>query len=209
MDLRATYDRIADDYAKEHAEYSNLRSSADMLMTRLPQGATVLEIGCGPGMEAKFLADHGMRVTATDVSKRMIEIARVKYPGIDFRVMDITAPIAFAEPFDAIYAQAVLLHFPKEEAKSAIRNLMPHLKPGGFFCASVKERWAGQPASEIKREDDYGYVYERFFQYYTKDEFEWLLQDAGLILVQSRATVIGRTKWLQVLAQKPLHISAV
>src|SRR5690349_5227611 len=39
-------------------------------------GDHVLEIGCGTGVDACFLADQGVRVTACDSSSQMIEIAR-------------------------------------------------------------------------------------------------------------------------------------
>jgi methyl halide transferase len=62
----------------------------------------VLEVGCGLGTNALWLASHGYRIDATDVSQRCIEQARARSapgPGApNFFVMD-----AIRSPIDATY----------------------------------------------------------------------------------------------------------
>ena len=43
-----------------------------------PPGARILEINCGTGNDAVFLARSGMHVTATDISPMMIEETKRK-----------------------------------------------------------------------------------------------------------------------------------
>jgi SAM-dependent methyltransferase len=54
-------------------------------------GQSVLELGCGTGEDAIYLADHGMTVTATDASTMMLTVARQKANGrdIDFQRLDL------------------------------------------------------------------------------------------------------------------------
>ena len=52
----------------------------------------ILEIGCGTGNLSRLLAQRADRVTAIDLSPKMIEIAKQQsqdYANIDFQVADI------------------------------------------------------------------------------------------------------------------------
>jgi SAM-dependent methyltransferase len=47
-----------------------------LLQAHLPPRGRVLEIGCGTGRDAAFLAAHGFRVVATDASAAMLDTFR-------------------------------------------------------------------------------------------------------------------------------------
>ncbi len=61
-------------------------------------GDHVLELGCGTGEDALWLAGRGVRVTATDVSQAMLAVAQRKAAAanlthlIDFAAIDLAAP---------------------------------------------------------------------------------------------------------------------
>jgi SAM-dependent methyltransferase len=80
-----------------------VRFLVDLL--RLPKGARVLDVGCGPGRHAVALAKAGYAVTGVDVSRRFLELAaesareaRVKpaFFEVDARQMP------FEDEFDAV-----------------------------------------------------------------------------------------------------------
>jgi ubiquinone/menaquinone biosynthesis C-methylase UbiE len=48
------------------------------LLSHFSASQHVLEIGCGTGEDALFLAEQGITVTATDASEEMLSIAREK-----------------------------------------------------------------------------------------------------------------------------------
>ena len=50
-----------------------------------PTGGKVLDIGCGQGRLAKYLADMGFSVAGTDTSTAMLEQAKKNVPGCEFR----------------------------------------------------------------------------------------------------------------------------
>jgi SAM-dependent methyltransferase len=50
----------------------------ERLRSRLPAGSRVLDLGCGTGEDALFLAGQGVSVHAVDVAPRMLERARAK-----------------------------------------------------------------------------------------------------------------------------------
>ncbi len=65
----------------------------------IPAGATVLDVGCGAGLEAIFLAGCGFRAIGVDSSIKALEIARARAVAagalVDFRLAEATAlPLA-------------------------------------------------------------------------------------------------------------------
>ncbi len=73
------------------------RSANDALFDRagVGQGTRLLDIACGSGYAASVAAGRGASVAGLDASEALIEIARARTPGADFRVGDM-----FALPFD-------------------------------------------------------------------------------------------------------------
>jgi SAM-dependent methyltransferase len=92
----------------------------------------VLEVGCGWGALAEWVArDTGAEVVATDLSPRMVELARER--GVDARVADVQAlPFADGE-FDAAVAAWMLYHVP--DLRRGIAELARVLRPGGVLVA--------------------------------------------------------------------------
>ncbi len=70
-----------------------------------------LEIGCGTGTNAVYLAQRGFDVTAFDLSPLAIERAKAKSQraGVEPRLMvaDVLAPPDFGEPFDFVFDRGV------------------------------------------------------------------------------------------------------
>jgi len=64
----ATYDRTAEDYAADSARVlRKTQPMAECFINHL-RGKLVLEIGCGPGYDAKYFSEHGLALTAIDLS---------------------------------------------------------------------------------------------------------------------------------------------
>lgn len=65
----------------------------DRLLTHFSADDEVLEIGCGTGEDAFFLAQHGIHVTATDASDKMLAITQKKVinqPNVVVKKLDLT-----------------------------------------------------------------------------------------------------------------------
>jgi 2-polyprenyl-3-methyl-5-hydroxy-6-metoxy-1,4-benzoquinol methylase len=109
--IRTDFDRIA---ACSGMVEERLEPSAQRLVAEVPLRARVLEIGCGTGYLARELATkRGARVTAIDLSPRMIDVARVRTPGshgIEYHVADILA--LSPRGFDVVIAVNTLHHLP-------------------------------------------------------------------------------------------------
>jgi SAM-dependent methyltransferase len=79
---------------------------AERVMSGIAPGSRVLDIGCGTGEDAWWLAGQGYAVLGIDESPRMIEAARAKSsrPGleIEFQCLSVEAFAAQGRKFDAV-----------------------------------------------------------------------------------------------------------
>jgi SAM-dependent methyltransferase len=110
------------------------------IITSLPKGAAILEIGCGGGQSRAWYLGRGHRYVGTDISKtRVFEWLR-DHGGPDVLCDAHFLPFKEAS-FDVVYCAAVFEHLasPILAAQEALRVL----KPGGRFLgnASFLEAW--------------------------------------------------------------------
>ncbi|MEK7515874.1 MAG: class I SAM-dependent methyltransferase [Patescibacteria group bacterium] len=202
MDLKSTYNRIAEDWFKDHHGDTWWVEGTDKFVSFLKPGALVLDVGCGAGVKSRYLLDKGLKVVGVDFSEKMVEIARREVPDATFRVADIKNLSVLAESFDGILAQAVLLHIPKAEAGAVVKGLRDKLTDGGYLYIAVKQKREGGKEEEILKEDDYGYEYERFFSYFTLPEIQKYVSNAGLEMCYENVALSGHTNWIQVICRK-------
>lgn len=202
MDLKETYNRIANDWMGDHSTDTWWVEGTEKYLSYLQQGNAILDVGCGGGVKSQYIIDRGFSVTGIDFSEKMIEIAQERVPAGNFSVQDITRPLKFQKQFDGIFAQAVLLHIPKDEISKTLSNLCGALKPGGYFYIALKRKDGGQPDEQVIAENDYGYEYERFFSFFTLDEIKKYVADAGMEIVFVDETEGLKVNWIQIIAKK-------
>jgi ubiquinone/menaquinone biosynthesis C-methylase UbiE len=103
----------------------------------------ILEINCGTGNDALFLADHGRHVVATDLSSRMID--EVKKKALRVRGGGTITPrqSSFTEiheipesAFDGAFSNLGGLNC-TDQLPVVAAGLASILKPGAFFIATV------------------------------------------------------------------------
>jgi SAM-dependent methyltransferase len=107
----------------------------------------VLELGCGDGVNALFMASRGCRVTAVDVSATALELARgkqseagVEVEWVEGDVFELPSP---AEPYDFVFDRGLLHHLPVFRFEDYKRLVAGRLAPGGRFhliCHHVSTR---------------------------------------------------------------------
>jgi SAM-dependent methyltransferase len=63
--------------------------------TSKEEGLSILDVGCGIGHFYEFLESNGLikklkiRYSGIDISKKMVDFAQKKFPGVDFQVVDL------------------------------------------------------------------------------------------------------------------------
>ena len=203
MNLKSVYNKIAEDWFKDHHDDTWWQEGTEKFINELPNSATILDVGCGAGVKSKYLSEKGYKVTGIDFSEKMIEIAKREHPEIDFEIIDIYEIDKYTKTFDGVFAQASLLHIEKSRIKEVLENLKNKLNPGGLLYVAVKGIREDGIEERIKKENDYGYEYERFFSYYSLPELENYFHEIGLEVVWQMNNRVGKTDWLQIVGRLP------
>ena len=105
-------------------------------MRALPAGARVLDLACGGGRDSAALISHGFDVYSTYGSPAMTARAseRLQRPVKVMR-FDELADIGI---YDAVWANASLLHVPRPALEGVLTRVLHASKPGGLHVASYK-----------------------------------------------------------------------
>lgn len=201
MNLKETYNKIAEDWHRTHQADDWWISGTEHFCALLPKRSLVLDVGCGGGVKSKYLIEKGMTVVGADLSENMVSIAKREVPQARFVALDARDIDTLPETFDGIFAQAVLLHIPKKEIVSLLKKFRGKIKEGGYLYVAVKEQRADKSEEEIKEMDDYGYPYELFFSYFMQSEMEQYFSDAGFEIISSTVIPSGRIKWIQIVGR--------
>ncbi|MDF2176920.1 class I SAM-dependent methyltransferase [Aliiglaciecola sp. CAU 1673] len=134
------WDRIADKYSRQ--PIANMPAYEHKLAkTRayFRPDSQVLELGCGTGSTALLHAPFVGHILATDISPKMLGIARAKAEeeGIDNVHFELASvdDLNPREPLDVVMAMS-LLHL-LEDKEALIAKVYKWLKPGGVFITST------------------------------------------------------------------------
>lgn len=164
---RHWFEDIADHLGPAYLRYSftmGTRQEVDFLVEQLDlePGATVLDVGCGPGRHALELARRGIRVIGLDISREFVSVARTnaRAEGLDQLTRFVRADArAFQldEPVDAAISLCQgafgLGGYPDPDDpqnlvpdESVLRCIRRALRPGGrvavsAFSAYFQVRW--------------------------------------------------------------------
>ncbi len=123
-------------------------------LCRIREYTSVLDVGCGVGITACFLAkDRRCRVVGLDISGRMIDRAKervYKYgleDGVEFRIAD-SQNIPFKDNFfDAVISESVTAF--AEDKQKAISEYVRVTKPGGYIGLNETSWIKPDPPEEL------------------------------------------------------------
>ena len=140
------YDRVAERYlASKDAEDPTTLGALEELARELPQGAAVLDLGCGAGLPVTRWLARRFAVTGVDISARQLELARRHVPAARFLRADMAALSFAPETFDAVVAFHSIIHLPRAEHPALLDGIQRWLKPGGGFLATwALGAWEGE-----------------------------------------------------------------
>lgn len=202
MDLKSTYNKIAEEWTRDHNNDSWWQEGTNTFLSFLPKGASVLDVGCGGGIKSRYIADKGFKVTGIDFSEKMIEICKRELPNLDFDVVDLYHIDTYNKTFDGIFAQAVLLHIPKKDVMAVLEKMKGRLNKNGLLYIAVKGVKEDGIEEKQVTEKDYGYEYQRFFSFFTSGELKNYIDELDMEIVWQSSTTSGRADWVQIIGKK-------
>lgn len=133
---RRVWDRWSESYDKSEADYEPMRETA-MAYLDLDSGDTVVDIGCGPGVNFATLSDavgpEG-RVVAVDYSPAMVDRARDRIEKHGLKNVTVRRADATTAAFDRCDAALATLSMSVlPDIERAARNVAAALVSGGRF----------------------------------------------------------------------------
>lgn len=133
----ATYNAHVDEYVTRtpHSVNGDHAAWLSAAVDRLPTSAAILEVGAGFGRDAAYLSTLGYSVTLTDAAEGFVD--RLRADGYDATLLNVLSdPIPGT--WDLILANAVLLHFTRDQLAHVLVKIRAALTPAGRFAFSLK-----------------------------------------------------------------------
>jgi 2-polyprenyl-3-methyl-5-hydroxy-6-metoxy-1,4-benzoquinol methylase len=151
------YDEKGDAFFKRtvHADVHELY---EFFEEYLPEETVILDAGCGSGRDSKAFLERGYKVQAFDGSETMAKLAS-DFTGLEVKHL-LFEDMVFEAEFEAIWANASLLHVPYKNLPTIFDKFIQTLKHHGVWFMSFK-------VGEGERKDDN----ERHFTNFTEARF--------------------------------------
>jgi SAM-dependent methyltransferase len=182
---RRSYDTVAATYAAEIGDelrHKPLDRALLHMISELGAGGIVLDLGCGPGHVAAYLAERSLSV-GVDLSEAMAALAW-RTRRVPACTGDLTALPIRTESVAAIACLYVIIHLDGQDRDAAYRELARVLQPGGHALIGFHVSDADHEAGEaITQREWWGKPVELIFRFLNPDTEITALSRAGFELV--------------------------
>ncbi|MEU8893996.1 class I SAM-dependent methyltransferase [Streptomyces sp. NPDC048442] len=168
-------DRLSD--RREPGELAGKPLDRALLASLLEQtepGATVADLGCGPGHVAARLAGNGARTVGIDLSAGMVEAGRRRFPQVEFRQGDFRELPAEDGEFASSVVFYAIIHLDPGDMPRAFEEMYRALRPSGLLLLSF------HVGEEVRHMDEWwGHGVNLAFRFLDPAHVAPLLEAAG------------------------------
>lgn len=177
------------DYIKMAEGYDG-KFLIQILKKYLPKGASVLEIGMGPGKDLNLL-QKDFEVTGSDNSQIFLDLYKEqnKNSTIDLLILDARR-LELNQKFDCIYSNKVLYHLTEDELIKSFEQQWDILNKNGILFHSL---WKGEG-----KETSHGLD----FVYYTEEKLRKIISNKFEILEIESYEEMGKDDSLYIILRK-------
>ena len=144
---------------------SGHRPRHDIFARWIPDGSSVIDVGCGDGAFLEYLKKNkkGIAAVGLDISEEGVRLAQTR--GIDAAVGDATKPLPFPDKsFDYAVSSELLEHIPTTEfalremgrvARRAVLVSIPNIalwkqRARLFFAGRFPKQWVSEPQEHVR-----------------------------------------------------------
>ena len=137
----------------------------------------IVDLGCGPGHVAAFLAELGATVEGVDLSEAMIAEARARFAALPFTVADMFALPHADGALGGIVAFYSIVHLAPADVERALCEMVRVLAPGGLLALAFHIGTESVHVDEL-----FGCATSLDFQFHPPDAIVRDLAAAGFVL---------------------------
>jgi len=186
------YDKLASLYDKKH-KYPTFWLKEQKLFKKLIKGRRIIDIGCGPARDGIFFAKNNFDYVGIDASKNMLKIARKKVRTGRFFNMNFYN-LRFPEnSFDGFWAAASLHLIPKKDVAQVLNSIVKIIRLDGIGFITVKRR---KRIGANKSAPSWSPDITSYYHYYSKDEFQKILEKRGFQILKAYYKKKSNGNWL-------------
>jgi 2-polyprenyl-3-methyl-5-hydroxy-6-metoxy-1,4-benzoquinol methylase len=134
------YDDDAKDYDAFQEEYLAPLNRLIEQLLRKYRAHSVLDMTCGTGSQALWLADKGFDATGSDFNAKMLRVAKKKAKARGLNVPFVLGDIRTTKlgTYDAVISMSNAIgHLTKADFGKALQNIYSNLKPRGLFVFDI------------------------------------------------------------------------
>ena len=143
----ATFSRLADLYAEKYFHLDMYDRYLEQFVKRIePQGASVIDVACGPGNVSAYLAKvrPDLKLIGVDLAEGMVKQARLRVPSAEFLVKDCRHIGELEHVFDASAFAFGLSYLTDDDANRFFSSLNAILADSAILYLSTI---TGEPSS--------------------------------------------------------------
>jgi len=173
------FNEFASEYALRFADFGGYEDSIQCFCNLIGGNRPhILELACGPGNVTRLLKQRfpQSRILGLDLAPRMIELAKIALPEVDFRVMDVRDISILPEKFDAVMCSFCLPFLSKTDAEKLIADCAERLVSRGVLYLSTMEGDENRAGFEPTSFSGNSEIY---FNYYRQHDLENAFSENG------------------------------
>jgi ubiquinone/menaquinone biosynthesis C-methylase UbiE len=185
---------VAENYERQMGRWSRQLAPLLIEFVSIPEGAIVLDVGCGTGSLATTVVTltRAAQIVGIDASKNFIEYARshAVYPGVSFTTGD-AQKLAYPDAsFDYCLSSLAINHI--KNAPQAVREMQRVTKPGGVVATAMWDGTGANPFNDcfwdvaIALDASVTRASERQGAYSSAEALSSLWRSAGLDCVETK-----------------------
>lgn len=194
------YDELGLPYL-EKLEEAGSPPDLEPFAASLPKNGAILDAGCAGGRDSARFVSLGFSVTGVDLAETFLDEARKNVPSGTFLKADVMN-LPFPEgTFDAIWANAVLVHLSKDELLPALKSFARVAKKDAKLFLRMKQE---NPDMTAEQEAAASEGRAGDFTYFNETEVREGLVVSGFAITSLESVESSRPglKWLKVWAIK-------